>query len=47
MLLKSCIDCLLSGQYKMKWRTHHSTVHVVNSDRLYCLGGYSSAAGTL
>ena len=35
MLLKSCIDCLLIGQYKMKWRTHHSTVHVVNSDRLY------------
>ena len=37
MLLRTCIDCLLSGQYQMKWRTHHSTV--VNSHRLYCWGG--------
>ena len=37
MLLQSCIDCLLSGQYEMKWRARHSTI--VNSDRLYCWGG--------
>ena len=37
MLLQSCINCLLSGQYEMKWRARHSTV--VNSDRLYCWGG--------
>ena len=37
MLLQSCIDCLLSGQYEMIWRGGHSTV--VNSDRLYCWGG--------
>ena len=31
-------DCLLSGQYEMKWRAcHHSTI--VNSHRLYCWGG--------
>ena len=38
MLLQSCIDCLLSGEYEMKWRTEHSTVLI--SDRLYCWGGY-------
>ena len=37
MLLQSCIDCLLSGQYEVKWRTRHSTV--VNSDGLYCWRG--------
>ena len=37
MLLQSCIDCLLSGQYEMKCTTRHSTV--VNSHRLYCWGG--------
>ena len=37
MLLQSCIDYLLSGQYEMKWRVYHSTI--VNSDRLYWWGG--------
>ena len=37
MLLQSCIDCLLSGQYEMNWRTRHSTI--VNNDRLYSWGG--------
>ena len=40
MLLQLCIDCLLLGQYEMKWRAHHSTV--VNKDRLYCWGGYQN-----
>ena len=37
MLLQSCIDCLLSGQYEMKWRARHSTI--VSSHRLYSWGG--------
>ena len=37
MLLQSCIDCLLPGQYHIKWRARHSTI--VNIDRLYCWGG--------
>ena len=37
MFLQSCIDCLLSGQYEMKWRAQHSTVFI--SERLYCWGG--------
>ena len=38
MILQSCIDCLLSGEYEKKWRANHSTV--VNRDRLYSWGGY-------
>ena len=37
MLLQSCIDCLLSCQYEMKWRACHSTK--VNNHRLYSWGG--------
>ena len=37
MLLQSWVNCLLSGQYEMKWRGGHSTV--VNRDRLYWWGG--------
>ena len=37
MLLYSRIDCLLSGQYEMKWKAQHSTI--VNNHRLYCWGG--------
>ena len=38
MLLHSSIDCLLPGEYQLKWRVQHSTV--VNSDRLFCWGGH-------
>ena len=31
------IDCLLSGEYQLGWRTGHSTVVITNT--LYCWGG--------
>ena len=37
ILLQSCIDRLLPGQYEMKWRVRHSTI--MNSGRLYSWGG--------
>ena len=36
----SCIDCLLSGQYKFKVRAGHSSI--VIRDNLYCWGGFQA-----